>query len=514
MTPEREVPSPIKRLSLFLALGLILFGVAMSLIRGSFYVNSYDPDYHYFLNGLHMAMGRDPGFVNHPGIPTQLLATVMLLIARPIHALFIGGSFDSWAVAHEEQFLWGLTLLQLFCTAWALAWAVRRIAQILGERAAQLFAAGFFAAGTSVFYTLLYFKPEPTIVLLAIIFSVKSLELMQNPTIKGGFFVGALVGLMITSKLSAFPFLLAVLFAMGWRARLAWLVGFGVSLVPTWLAVGPHLQEFKQWAVRLVTRSGRLGSGEGSVKATELFESAVWMFRVSPLLFLIPIVVLAVSRQKIKEDGATTKYLREFGVLLFAAGLALASVIKVPSATYTVPGLMLCVLLSALLGSSVSEKFSRRLIIFLVGLGLVVSVPSVTLVARDESAKRQEVVEIEKVLASQPKCRVAHFFPSPQRAYALAFGNEFSRRYYMETLNTLEPLALQFDIWWQTFRSFKAVDENASIKSDLIAGRCVLLVGRNFKGSDRELYFRTLNRETLWEGFNFGVYKLLGFKEL
>ena len=82
----------------------------------SFYTVKYDPEFPYFMNSLAVFKGKPYTYIEHPGIPLELLGTGLLALTYP----FIQGTSDTFVMYHLSRPELFLTLVRAFLSLFGL----------------------------------------------------------------------------------------------------------------------------------------------------------------------------------------------------------------------------------------------------------------------------------------------------------------------------------------------------------------------------------------------------------
>ena len=82
----------------------------------SFYTIKYDPEFPYFMNSLAVFKGKPYTYIEHPGIPVELLGTGLLALTYP----FIQGTSDTFVMYHLSRPELFLTLMRAFLSLFGL----------------------------------------------------------------------------------------------------------------------------------------------------------------------------------------------------------------------------------------------------------------------------------------------------------------------------------------------------------------------------------------------------------
>jgi len=437
--------------------------------KGPYWLGTnFDPDYAYLFNALALVTGHRPGHTDHPGTPAQLL---FALILRVLHAGQGPAAIVTQVLRQPEYHLIVIqcVLLLLLCTT--LYAAARVVLHATGSLVAALLCQISPLLSTTLLQEALCVKPEP--LLLAMASLLAALTIRQACPQSGGarkfswpapVVLGALAGTAASTKLTALPLLMLPLLVVRGRGMklVALLAACAVAtlwLIPIW-STRPH---FVSFGMRLATHGGRYGiGGETAHPAGNLAAIALLLAR-EPLFasaLVSAVATLALRRQG--TDAASRPIRVALLAMVATAIVQVAIVARHPyEGRYLLPALSLTgPLLAALwlmlrpLQAARPRRLSR-----IVASGTVLALTSGTLVVylTDRTFReRRHIIDgmADVARRSDPVAPVICFYHASMPEFAMAYGNEWSRRYFTRELAALYPSFVYYTAGSSSFASF------------------------------------------------------------
>ncbi|MGB0681596.1 MAG: hypothetical protein ACPGOV_02760 [Magnetovibrionaceae bacterium] len=331
---------------------------SMRAAAGPFHVwHTLDASYYYLFDALNIANGFAPGHIAHPGLTTQLYGAFLLALlgeAGSPEAVLGNPEATLRLMSSGILLLVALAYLIALVSAWG---SVRRLWAVI------LIGLTPFISMVSL-KMIWHVKPEPFLVLVMLLAAGLILPGLRDP----GFFrrkgfalgLGLLSGLLVATKLTAAPLLLAFLIIV--PGVLNRFLLMGASLVagalvawPVWPVAG----ELVEYALRVLLHASAHGGGAATVIDWDRYPNAFVGLIRRPVVLLPILLGFATSLwawwRFAQGRDVHTGALR----VAFAGALALlvmvAFVAKQPVAYYMVPafglGLLTLVAVTRLIAS-------------------------------------------------------------------------------------------------------------------------------------------------------------------
>lgn len=486
---------------------VLLFSLSylFAVLRGPYYLGrNLDPEYAYLLNSLDILHLVAPGHTDHPGTPLQLLGALVILAHYGITSLFHSTlSIQDEVLTHPESYLRSINL--------SLNGLILLLGILNGKKILQLKGNWILVAAIQftpfLFTTLLVstarVSPEP---LLLVVVLCLSLILIPAFTAQGritssktSLLLGIILGIGIATKVTALSLLLLVLLPRRIKdkalALASSIVSFFIFSMPSWA----RLPRLAQWLISIFLRDGRYGHGDIGLPNLEALQTSTGdLLSADPGFFVF--LGLASGTWlylllKHRSSSASTKSSRDhiyvIALLLTILAGQTAIIIKHPPIHYMVPVMALVgpfmLFLFVVLERQWRHNAQSRVLTFglsaVLGIGLLSSLSNGIGELRTAIAYRASVMEAQQLIeTSFQGCEVIGYYRSSSLAYALAFGDNFSRTKFASALARLHSEPVFYHIWSQTFHGFDVEDRISS--SDLQArinrGECLLMQGTPF----------------------------------
>ncbi len=485
-------PFPWSKLATVGAIPLLLLALGLSLApaRGEFWLGqNYDPSYLYLFGSLTLAEGAPTSFLDHPGVPVQLLGAVVLRLRH----LFTGeGALRDAVLAAPESALRALSaslfaLQMVVCLA-----AGAAVLRATGSARRAWLSQSSALLSTTVMANLLLFKAEALLASLLLLAATLIILIAEGheearPLVR---LLAVVLGLAIATKITAAPFLLVLL--IGPRRLLVRLEALAIAVATSGAATLPWsdgLERFLGYLGRLALRRGMYGRGEsGLLSPGELLLGLRRLVEREPLLMAILLVGLLVCIF-IGRRGSTpqARNRRRWLLALVLGSVALVLMAaKQPNSRFVVPALAvmgpilaLCVGDRCVFGSRswIASMLVGAALLTLAGHGAMrlqqrwrrFGEEGRTAWARAIQAQRQGVTVVPYFWASSP-------------SLALWLGNRASAFRYSAELERQVPGFVVFDVWRWAYRPFSGEMNRAE---DLPPLDHLMLHGKRFEADGR-----------------------------
>jgi hypothetical protein len=461
---------------------LLSVGLYLKATRGPYWLGlNSDPEYAYLFNSLLILSGKPPFLIEHPGIPVETLGAV---VVRAVYGVSGSGSLIDDVVGRPELYLSAIH----FCLISVTALLVFSAGVIVLKYTKQLSLAILVQLAPWLSVNLLEelsrVRPEPLLIGMAVLFGAliflttsegKSLHDHRSVLV-----FGAVVGIAVATKMTALPLLLGPLVVFDeWRPRLLFLGASAVGFLAAILPALPKVLSMGKWSATLLIHSGDYGSGPASIIEPVRYLPALWSLVAGEPVVAAIMMCSAVMWLVFRES-------RALGAALVVQIAQLLMVAKHPAPHYLVPaigtlGVNLCVCWQYW-ASRAGQRFRAPApaVLLLAGLlvfqGLGLRSRSVALQAAriDQETIARETEEAGR----KSECVTIYYYRSSSRAYALQFGNLWSKS---AGLNAAPALVARypnvlFDKGGLHIRDFAWQDET-DLRALVREHACVLLEG-------------------------------------
>jgi len=295
----------------------------------SFNTVKYDPEFPYFMNSLAVFKGKPYIYIEHPGIPVELLGTGLLALTYP----FIQGTSDTFVMYHLSRPELFLTLVRAFLSLFGLicVFLLSRHSVRIKHWTDAFFsiavAATFFAVLSPLtFDSLTYWShnsfnfPFGTLLLLLLLMRLRSNQeirwweislfgmgagILTAVTIyHATWVIGIAVAICISDFLKKRRWHKIIL--SGLIVGISSIFGFIVATIP----MAKRYRYFLWWVKHLITHQGRYGKGEiGITSLNQLQKNFAALWSEAPILFIslciaiaLILLTLIIHRRKLNQN--------------------------------------------------------------------------------------------------------------------------------------------------------------------------------------------------------------------
>ena len=459
---------------------LLAVGLHLKAMRGPYWLGmNSDPEYAYLFNSLLILSGKPPFLIEHPGIPVETLGAV---VVRTLFGVSGRGSLIDDVVRRPELYLSAIhlclisvTALLVFCAGVIVLKQTQQVSLAILVQLAPWLSVNLLEELSRV-------RPEPLLVGMSVVFAAVILlttrEGQSSRYHRSALVLGAVVGIALATKMTALPFLLGPLVVFdAWRPRLLFLGASAVGFLAGILPALPKVLSMGKWSATLLIHSGGYGSGPTSFIDPVRYLPTLWSLMVGEPVMTSMMVCSAMVWFAFRER-------RALGAALVVQIAQLLLVAKHPAPHYLVPaigtlGANLCVCWQY--WASRARQPFRALAVpllagFLVFQGLGLHSRSLALQAA--RIDQETIARVTEETAHKSECVTIYYYRSSSRAYALQFGNLWSK---FAGLNVAPALVAHypnvlFDKGGLHIRDFNWQDET-DLRALLRAHACVLLEG-------------------------------------
>ncbi len=485
-TPGR--PFSWRRLVAIAAIPALLIALGMGLggTRGELWLGqNYDPSYLYLFGALRLAEGEATSFVDHPGVPVQLLGAGVL---RLRHLVAGEGALRAAVLANPESALRAVTTvlfgLQVLVCLFAGAAVLKRTGSLIRAVLTQSSA----LLSTTLVTNLLFFKAEALLASLILLATAIVVLLAEARAESRGLvrMLAVLLGLAIASKITAAPFLLLLL--LGPRRLVVRLEAMAIAIATLAAATLPWchgMERFLGYVGRLAFKRGMYGRGESGLESPQqLWLGLGRLVEREPLLIATLVVgaVVWMVRGRFQPGQGSEDRGRWLAALVLGSAALLIFAAKQPNSRFVVPALAAVGPILALCFGDRAALGARRSAGWIaLGIGLLVLPGRDTL--RTEQRWRQLAAEGRSAWATAERARaegaaVVPYFWASSPAMALWLGNRANEFHYAAELDLLHPGFVMFDVWRWAYRPFSGEMNRAQ---DLPSRALLLLHGKRFE---------------------------------
>ena len=456
---------------------LILAGIALRAMTGPF---EADPDYAYLLNGLSLLTFHAPGHYDHPGTTLQIIAALVIvpawLISAPLHGMT---GVKNAVLSNPQYFLHVINLVLIAADAAAAFYMGRRIraaANLGAALAAQISVLGSY----SVMIGLNRVTPEPLLLACGLLLAGYLAPAALQPerfvqTRAYATRLGALLGFIIVTKITAIPLLATVFFLRGRHFRLAAAKAGAIAMLVLTFPIAVHYPQMMKWFARLFVYSGAYGGGHiGVPGASNIWDNFLLLFDQTPEIFVI--FVFYVLSFPLWRD--TTR--RVVAICALILGVSILMVLKEPVVRHFMPIVGSIALANAAILSQWSARPPARIgggiLALLLALGIGRNAFAASAWAQDAwHAQADNQALLAK--ATTAGCQLAFYYEVNTQTYNLGFGDEYTSKRFAADLDRLYPNTLFYDVFGHRFQTFTGPISSKDLNSRLAAGRCIYLVG-------------------------------------
>jgi hypothetical protein len=459
---------------------LLAVGLHLKAMRGPYWLGmNSDPEYAYLFNSLLILSGKPPFLIEHPGTPVQTLGAV---VVRVVFGVSGRGSLIDDVVRRPELYLSAIHLCLISVTALLVFSAgvivLRQTQQLSLAILVQL--APWLSV--NLLEELSRVRPELLLVGMSVVFGALILLTTREGTSHrddpSALVFGGVVGIALATKLTALPLLLGPFVVFdGWRPRLLFLGASTIGFLAGILPALPRMLSMGKWSANLLIHSDGYGSGPASFIDPVRYVPALWsLVGGEPVVVSVMVcsaVVWLVCRQR-----------RALGAALVVQIAQFLMVAKHPGPHYLVPaigtlGVSLC-LCWQYWASRARPPFRVLAVPLLAGLLVFqgLGLRSRSLALQAARIDQEMIARVTEETAHKSSCVTIYYYRSSSRAFALQFGNLWSK---FAGLNAAPALLAHypnvlFDKGGLHIRDFNWQDET-DIRTLLREHACVLLQG-------------------------------------
>lgn len=421
-------------------------------LRNWNWVSFSDPSFAYLLDSLNLATLHTVGMYQHPGTTLEIIAALFLWIAYFCLTSFSEGVVIS-VLKDPYYFLTfigiGIYALQSLCMFF--------VGLVLLRKTKNFFLAFTIPAAILIMPAVLEITGAlslrcenliPTLeYLLCLVGLLRYYEVKQKKeTVTLGFFTGLLSGFAFFLKITLVPlFLVSFFFWKGLcKARAAWICGVMCvsGLCISIIGFDRFLHLFT-WIHKLITHSGRYGSGDSTFIDLSYFLNNINTILVQNKVYLVilgMIVVFLIAKRclwKYFSWKIVFGYVCAALVLLFLVAKHYLHHYLLP---LYLPAIFICLI-------NISNS-SKHLKLCAVSIIIFMSVFTGIKIIEKPGVAPYELPPLSNgsVLISA--------YPASSLEYALAFGNGYAKSRYSAQLNAMYPNALFYNIWGGKFYTF------------------------------------------------------------
>lgn len=469
---------------------LLVLGLALGGTRGELWLGqNYDPSYLYLFGALRLAEGEATSFVDHPGVPVQLLGAGVL---RLRHLVVGEGSLRMAVLSNPESALRALTtvffgLQVVVCLIAGAAVLIRTgslIRAVLTQSSALL--------STTLVTNLLFFKAEALLASLFLLATSIVVLLAEARSESRGLvrMLAMILGLAIATKITAAPFLLLLL--LGPRRLIVRLEAMAIAMATITAATLPWchgMERFLGYVGRLALRREMYGRGDSGLESPQqLWLGLSRLIEREPLLIatLFVGIVVWMARGRFQPGQSSENRGRWLAALVLGSAALLILAAKQPNSRFVVPALTAVGPILALCVGDRAAMGARRSAGWIaVGIALLVLPGRDTM--RIEQRWRQLAAEGRSAWAAAERAQaegaaVVPYFWASSPAMALWLGNRANEFHYAAELDRLYPGFVMFDVWRWAYRPFSGEMNRAQ---DLPTRPGLLLHGKRFEPDGR-----------------------------
>jgi hypothetical protein len=425
------------------------------------YRYSADPAYAYLLNSLALARLHQPGHIDHPGTPVQVLGAVTIRIAHKSWGI---GDLDDDVLRDPESYLEAINYTTLACyVAMVLAtgaltlWATRNLFLSLLMQVVPFLSMTALTQGTA------YVQAEPLLLFFGTGFATTVLLFVELGSEKKqgrwATLFGIFSGLAIATKITAGPLMFIPLVLLRARYKVWYVVLTLVFFVFATVPILLKYPDFIRWVYNLARHSGAYGSGEASFIDGAVYvgalKSLVWD---EPALFAVMVLnalVLGGSFFVGQPSASTPLSNRVWKGLLAILLTEIIQVLMVAKhgysfySHYLMPALALLGLNLVVVSRLIIGSRGPARLAYLLSSLVLLSPPLLAQIYRLHEAYTDPVVaanareDIYREIDEKYKdCSIIYYYGASALPQALQFGNAYVSGRFSEKLQAMYPDAL------------------------------------------------------------------------
>ncbi|OGW97021.1 MAG: hypothetical protein A2Z81_06505 [Omnitrophica WOR_2 bacterium GWA2_45_18] len=521
---------------ILLMIPLIIGGIAFKLKQatGPYWLGpNSDPSYIYLLNSLYIADHKTPKYIDHPGLPLQILGAGVIK-AFSFHR-------DSPAMVRAvltdpEHYLnvvsYVLVILYLVTLGLVGFYALKKTNNIVFALFVQIPSFLYLTLdayqGSDVLPIIANVNAETLLITVGNLYGIGVLKLYSEARgealrgsvqILGGVFLGILGGLGLATKFTFFPMLLVpFLLLKGVKAKGAFILSSVLTFFSALLPALPHWSRMFHW-LKIVATDTAIYAKESKGLSDILhssIQSVPWLvaenlfFVVSVMAGVIVFVWSLRSQPKSIAQPADQEdkiLMRFLAVLCLAALVQILMVAERPASHYLTAAVGLCGLILGFIYLVVEKTAGIKKLpvtIVLIALILFHAGSAVWFQKRLKEVNREVYDFSRMVYTAYPNCIVCGYYRSSSKEYALNFGDENAGpRVYSDLLQELYPRAVFMQVFNGMFHNYKW---NLDMEGLRKASACLLLYG-----SSDDFQRALLKTEHMASSRKEGLYRVQSF---
>jgi len=482
-------------LSIFPVL-LGITAVEMNKARGPYWLGTnLDPEYVYLLNSDNLAGLKGVGHIDHPGTPVQVLGAVTI---RATYLLSGENTDIHTDVLKRPEFYLDkinivmvcLEIIMLFITGFILYTYTKSIG------AALWFQLSLFFSIVILKSSLTRVTPEPLLFLSSIAMASLVVFLTfkkeYDPVPRTTFILlAAVTGFGIACKITFLPMLAIPFFLLpGIRSKIFYILCSGIAFVVFTLPIIRMYDRFFGWITLLLSHSGHYGNGPSGLITAGRFADHIKQLLSHNLFFTLSLVSgliimgVVVVVPRFRRPIMRTSFFKTLSILVFTQLAGLIMVSKHAADHYLLPVLCLSGLTFLFVFYVIKEIVSLKLsqfklegsyfypstILAVLALFLLFNpLNSISSGIKNLEKTKTESLALHQEMNKRFKgfCRI-YYYTGSSMEYALKFGDDLSRSYHSQTLETLYKDVYFYDIWTKRFTRF---NYNKEIPFEEIRGK-------------------------------------------
>lgn len=458
----------------------LIFIVIFSIYRGPYYNGcNIDPSYAYLLNSLSLIYLTQPGHIDHPGTPLQMIGAGLIIIEYGLKNLFgTTRSIQDDVILHPEQYLVmmnlvlnGIVGLLLYINGLVIFY---NSGLWLGVLLFQLIP--FYYSTMPNFMT--RGSPDCLLVIALLLLSLVLIKSISHPDFavinsKKIVLFGIIIGFGLASKITMLPFLLFCLIPRGvYKKIYLFFITLAAFFMFT-LPILPQYGRFSRWVYSLITHKGVYGQGPvGFPDLSSLWLNFKNIARQEPLFIAIIVLLFCVTsillyvKRRCRDSEPVNKLLKIFSIYLLIVSLQLVMTMKHYAINYLIPSMSL----TGLIFFSITAMrnyicFNKKiyfttltLLIVTVLFGIMASYQGLTKTYYYFKYFKIDKSRVIEKVHDYPHCKTIYYYTASSVEYAFAHGNMYSRGNFANKLDELYPGNIFYDIWTSKFFTYKQYD--------------------------------------------------------
>ena len=454
------------------------------LVHPPFYQN-FDPEIPYFMNSLMAFKGQSYAYVDHPGIPLEIIGSCILALTYP----FISGNLNHFILYHLRDPNFFFSLAHLFMTVVSIVCALT-MKKLLSASSRHWGDALITLALPLMFYVLhpMSFEtlnlwshtsfnfPFGTLLLLAFYKIAQSgRELTYKRIVVLGLFSGILTSVMV--YFSAW-IVGAVIFIVVWywmqkfpRKRillqvLVFVLSGGAGFLLMFIPAIQTLPYFYDWMIQLIFHQGLYGTGPEGITTIPLmtsnlsllFQADSFLLILSSMFIIIFISLVILERKKLGQRSG----LWSLGIgMMIQMAVVILLILKHPMDRYLLSlAAILPVFGMVLLQVLDCVPRLRQCFVWAIILLVVILLPivfrnyladqyNVAQWIKNSEAQNNQIINDYGKRTNNKRVVILWTYDTQSSCYALQFGDEYTRFQFAGELSILCKNQYDFNVWTQ-----------------------------------------------------------------